>query len=805
MYYGQLVTFAATSENVTNPTYTYYVKKGSEAYGSAVTSYTFNDEGNYPCSYTVKVEVRENGAGDAKATAEASITCCKYSLMQNDHSNNDKGSEVAVCSTTNGSVFTATWNCPALGEYYFYVTKNTSSDAHTNCDYLNGNQTFEDGVAKTAYLYGDANGCYGHSYKLDAPRTGEYTFTLTLGDAISFQCDYPIALVPEVYLNILPEVAYKNAAITFADYVTSVNVTQPEYTFYIKQKEGGSYGDAVTSKTFNDEVDYPCTYTVKAEVREEGAGGTALDEIEQDITIYEPITLYFVNKSDWSNLHAYAYLSSNTDIKNHDWAGEPMTDTDVDSNHGYDVYSITLPAGRYNTVIFNVGSSSSQTENLSINAATPYYCDGAWFATLDAADPLNLASDFYLVGNIMGWDPTETYRFMKATEDATVASTTLTLNEYSNIDFKLKEGDAWRGAEDANVVLYHDYNTVQITENADGNNIGLTPYAAGDYIFTLDLASRELTVTYPDGDPMPIPTNIFLAGTMNSWAPDNADYKFTVDNDLATLAVTLDAEADYQFKLVYNGSWYGANYNFNYYWNTDVDMVHEGDASHLFTFKAGTYTFEYTISTGKLSVRFQATTATSIAVSSYEYATLYSATGFDVPNEVEAYIITGIDGIHLTKERIYRIPANTGVILHAPEGSYDFYEGDSRYMGVDVSSNMLKGTTADQDIENELVHYVLSYDTDDNVGLFWPYGTGSSQGVGPFENKAGKAYLEIPVQAQSQGVIARRGFPFFPVADMPTGIESQELKVESGKMILNGQLLIIRDGRIFNAQGQRVQ
>ena len=234
-------------------------------------------------------------------------------------------------------------------------------------------------------------------------------------------------------------------------------------------------------------------------------------------------------------------------------------------------------------------------------------------------------------------------------------------------------------------------------------------------------------------------------------------------------------------------------------------MVHEGDASHLFTFKAGTYTFEYTISTGKLSVRFQATTATSIAVSSYEYATLYSATAFDVPNEVEAYVISGIDGIHLTKERIYRIPANTGVILHAPEGSYDFYEGDSRYMGVDVSSNMLKGTTADQDIENELVHYVLSYDTDDNVGLFWPYGTGSSQGVGPFENKAGKAYLEIPVQAQSQGVIARRGFPFFPVADMPTGIESQELKVESGKMILNGQLLIIRDGRIFNAQGARVK
>jgi len=331
----------------------------------------------------------------------------------------------------------------------------------------------------------------------------------------------------------------------------------------------------------------------------------------------------------------------------------------------------------------------------------------------------------------------------------------------------------------------------------------MTPYAAGDYTFTLNLSTRELTVTYPDGDAMPIPTNIYLAcDVLNSWAAADPAYKFTVSGDIATLDVTLDALTNYAFKLVYNDAWLGANYNFKYYWCTDVPMIVDETQANLYSFKEGTYTFTYNLTSGELSIAYPATAATNVVISEYEYATLYSATAFDVPEAVEAYVISSVEGIKLTMERIYRIPANTGVLLHAPQGTYPFYEGDGRWME-EPASNLLKGTTTDQVIDNDKVHFVLSYDTENQVGFYWPYGTGATQGVGAFENKAGKAYLELGGQAAS--VVARRGFPFRPVQDAATGLDEIESQNDAQKVILNGQLFIIREGRIYNAQGARVQ
>ena len=1331
VYLGQQVTFAQ-------------IKIGEGEYAAAANPYTFNAAG----SYTVKVEVRSNGAGEVLASAEQAITCLKYSLMQNNHESNNKGSEVAVCSSTNGTTFTATWDCPSAGTYYFYVTTNTASNAHAACDYLNGGQTFTDGTPVDVYRYNDATNCYNASITLTAPRAGQYTFTLTLNpsEPHSFKCDYPEALDAEVNLDALPEIAYLNNSFTLADYVGSVNVVQPEYTFYVK-KGDASYGSSVTSYTFAETG----TYTVKAEVREQNAGGAALDDVEKVVTIYEPLTLYFVNKNDaWAVVKAYAFGAG--EVKNATWPGETMT-AGGESNHGHDVYSITIPAGRYNTIIFNNGNSGdgNQTGNLSFNAATPYYFDGQWYATLEAADPLivefsgladsylvgenvtleatsnltnpsytyevkigsgefaaaanpysfavagtytfkvtasgeeanyavttkevtvydpltlyfvnkegwatpyiyifttdyykawpgeamtlteaktekneyavysytfpanlyskvifsnngasqtsdldivpstpyryngewfatlaecdpnqsvdftnvaatilqgtnielaatstnitnpaytyyvkadggaygdavtaytfdalgkfvvkveatgdntesaivreknvevyatrtyhngevikvdfsdvsgdlkgvnfpygdqstNLAHDangagtvktitfttdvtwstlqdfiktekdgwnaqkftlpngyqnivkvaadgasyywtlepavnitnlndayivgeqvsitattnltnpsysyqlkidegefatlednpytfaatgeytfkvtvtgvegeiaatktvnvynpltlyfvnkegwsnihayafganevknanwpgetmdatgesttrhsydvysitipagryttaifnngnggsgnqtenmtidpdkpyyydgewyatlaecdqpvtkIYLVGSIMGWDAPNAYRFMKENEDSKEASVTVNITEYSDISFKLVDNGNWRGCNPQKTITKDD-NSVTILADASGENVLMTPYAAGNYIFTIDLdpesaTYRQITVTYPEGEAMPIPQNIFLAcDVLNEWAPADPNYKFSVSGDVATLEVTLAENTDYAFKLVHNGSWYGADYNFNYYWNTDVQMVYEATQANLNAFKAGTYTFEYTIPTNKLTIHCKETDATNIEISQYEYATLYSAKGFDVPDEVEAYIITGLDGIHLTTQRIYRIPANTGVLLHAPQGSYDFYEGDSRYMGVDVSANMMKGTVADQEINNELVHYILSLNSENVVGLYWPYGTGAAQGVGSFENKAGKAYLEIPAASQPQSVVARRGFPLSPGAGMPTGIEmtNDQLQI-TNKRIVNGQLYIILDGATYNAQGARVQ
>lgn len=619
----------------------------------------------------------------------------------------------------------------------------------------------------------------------NADIAGNYTFTWTYATN-TLTVTYPDLPAQMVEFDGLSTDIFKGTAVNFA--ATSTGITNPVYTYYVKPA-GGEYGSAVSSYTF----DAAGTYTIKVSAE----GDNTIDPVvaEQNVTVYNPLTLYFVNKEDWANVNLYLFDPAEKAT----WPGDPMTLTaETTDRNGYSVYSFVIPAGVYAQAIFNNGSA--QTSDLTIDNSKPYYYDGEWYATLAECDQPVLTTNFYLAGSFNDWNTTSD-RFMKVNESDTEASVTISITEYSNITFKVMEGAAYCGSSDA---ITKDASTATIAAAGAGNDIAMTPYAAGDYIFTLNLNTRVLTVTYPDGDAMPIPTNIFLAGEMNSWAPANNDYKFAVSGDIATLEVDLPAEQDYEFKLVYNSTWLRADYDFKYYWCSDVAFsAGDGDGAKIYTFKAGTYTFSYKISTGELSIAYPTTDATPVTIGALEYATFFSNKAFDVPADVEAYIITGNEGIKLTIEPIYRIPANTGVMLHAPAGTYNFYEGDGRWMDA-VTNNKLKGSVAAEVIDNGEVHYVLSYNNDNQVGFYWPNGTSASQGKGAFTNGAGKAYLELS-DAPAAAVVARRGFPLVVGAGTPTGIEDIESNAEQTKFIYNGQLLIQHNGLIFNAQGARVR
>lgn len=518
----------------------------------------------------------------------------------------------------------------------------------------------------------------------------------------------------------------------------------------------------------------------------------------------EMVSVYFVNTFGWSEVHMHTW---NPKLEGNGTYGVLMTNTGT-SVGGYDVYEYSLDASQLGPCLFDDGAWGKyehQTDNTTmVENAGMYYVKGSWYESLEACEEVILGTNFYLVGSMVGWSSTD-YRFMKETEEATEASVSVTINAYSNITFKLKDNGAWRGCDPVKTITKDD-NTVTILSDKEGKNVEMTPYAAGDYIFTLNLENRLLTVTYPDGEQMEIPTNIYLScDVLNNWATANENYKFDVDeeNDEATFSVTLDEQTDYAFKLVYNDAWFGANYNFNYYWNTDVLFTSGGATANLYAFKEGTYTFRYNLISSKLTIEFPHTSATSISVGSYEYATLFSTTAYEVPDEVEAYIITDCEGIKLTMERVWRIPAETGVLLHAAQGSYDFYEGDGRYMGVDVSANLMKGSVTDEEINNEAVHYVLSYDEDYRVGLFWPYGTGATNGVGAFTNGAGKAYLEL--NPQTNAGAPRRGFLFTAQEDTYTALDEVIPSSGNAKRLVNGQLFILHQGKIYNAQGARLR
>ncbi|MGN1467226.1 MAG: starch-binding protein [Ruminococcus sp.] len=83
--------------------------------------------------------------------------------------------------------------------------------------------------------------------------------------------------------------------------------------------------------------------------------------VVKDSTVTTKRTVYFDNtNSNWSKVYAYAWQDSNSSNKNSAWPGVEMTK--VSGN----IYSITLDDDNWDKIIFNPGSSSGQTGNLTI-------------------------------------------------------------------------------------------------------------------------------------------------------------------------------------------------------------------------------------------------------------------------------------------------------------------------------------------------------------------------------------------------------------------------------------------------------
>lgn len=903
---GQEVTFAATSQYVSNPTYTFYVKKGEGEYGSAVSSYTFNEGG----TYTVKVEVRENGAGDALAYAEQNIGCTSsYTVYFRNTVNwenvwihlytddktfggNGVGDEKAVKPHAKMTLVENTT------DYYEYTYQ--AAAPYTKVCFTLEEQNNYGSFWQTQCSWSDAGYDAANGLVLWTPDNNTTSSTNS--------CTYYNTGTWTAFAPGQPNVSFVNLNATIAKgshvvfEAEALNVTNPTYRFYVKQGEG-EYGAAVESYDFNEEG----AYTVKVEVRSNDAG-EALAYAEQNVTCAIMYTVYFKNTPGWENVYVHFYADNQTFGNNGVGGQDALLQAEMEQVGTSDIYTYSYTSGVSYTKVcftkneqFNYGqfhNNECSWSESGLNYATneilwipngiishnvnscPYY-DGKWFVypyaeaavafislpaevengqainlanyvvSLNVADPAYtfyakqgsedyaeiasnytfpasgnytikvevrengaagdalayaeaeitvplIATEFYLAGTFNNWS-TSANCFRKATADAEEATTKITVNEYSNITFKVVESSNWIGAADLTVDKDNNNFTLG-TESL--NNIHLTPFAAGDYIFTLNLNTRLLTVTYPDGEQMPVPVNLYAAGQFNNWDQNNNDYKFTAVGDVATLTLqNLEANHDYEFKLIDNGAWLGANYTIKYHYNWEVPFAESiSENAVLKTFKAGDYILNYTLSTGKLTVTYPTdgleTKQVEILAQADGYATFYSNKGWDYPSEVEAYYVSGVDdngGLTMVPLLGY-IPAWVPVILHATPDTYTFYECDDETW---IDGNMLKGTIDDQVIDNEHVHYILTLSN--NVpGLFWPYGT--TYGVGAFENKGGKAYLEVPVTTSMPSqVAARRGFPF--VSKIPTDIENVEMTTENGKMIRNGQLLIIRDGKIYNAQG----
>jgi len=218
--------------------------------------------------------------------------------------------------------------------------------------------------------------------------------------------------------------------------------------------------------------------------------------------------------------------------------------------------------------------------------------------------------------------------------------------------------------------------------------------------------------------------------------------------------------------------------------------------------QAGAYVFNLVNNNPQISVTYPAVTK-QIEVTTYQYATYYNANfAYKMPEGLEGIIVKGASDHALTLETTYAegsvVPAGEALVLHATSTltentTFTLVAGTTE--AEPQSSNMLKGvSTDDETTTGGSVYYRLSVGEDDKVGFYW----GAAEGKA-FKPGANKAYLALG----STNSGAPRRF-LFETTDTATAVEDVEA-AEVVKFIENGQILIKKNGVIYNAMGQIVR
>lgn len=189
-----------------------------------------------------------------------------------------------------------------------------------------------------------------------------------------------------------------------------------------------------------------------------------------------------------------------------------------------------------------------------------------------------------------------------------------------------------------------------------------------------------------------------------------------------------------------------------------------------------------------------------VTIGSTGYATLfYSDKALAIPEGVTASIVTAVDNKEIVFEDLDEfIPAGTGVVLNAEQGTYDFVVN---YINLAApEGNLLNGSDEAAMTEGGDIFYKLTV-KDGNVGFYW----GADEGAA-FENGAHKAYLAIPAEASNAKffIIGKDGSVVSDDAGLVDGINEVQAESAQEYYNLNGvRVNTLRKG-IYIVGGKKV-
>ena len=170
-----------------------------------------------------------------------------------------------------------------------------------------------------------------------------------------------------------------------------------------------------------------------------------------------------------------------------------------------------------------------------------------------------------------------------------------------------------------------------------------------------------------------------------------------------------------------------------------------------------------------------------VTISSVGYGTLYyGKKNLEVPEGVTAATYYVVEG-KLTQSSTYNvIPAGSGVVLNASQGTYKFYE--SMTADEKDSNNKLRGSDEIAETTGGEYYYALTLNASSDpksVGFYWMVADGKA-----FENGAHKAYLALDGQFAVPAAGVKSFFTLLDDDD-PTGIENVNLNENLNENIYN--------------------
>lgn len=616
-----------------------------------------------------------------------------------------------------------------------------------------------------------------------ADATGDYTFTWTYATN-TLSVEYPEAL--SVALTGLNANQFVGDGVTVT---ATSNLTNASYAYQLKIDDGEYAALSANPYTFAAAG----TYTFK--VTATGDEGTV--DATKAVTVYVPMTLYFVNKEGWDNIHAYAY--GDGDIKNANWPGEAMTSTAyTTAGHSYGVYSVRIAKDRYTTIIFNNGNSGegNQTANLTIDDAKPYFYNGTWYATLAECDPVLETYHLY-VRDLTGWDTFDVYawgdsEFLGGWPGKTAANSTTTID---GVTYKVYDFEAIEDATIEMNLIFH-------------NNVGQD--LPGDYRQNFNLTTaRNCTISVSG-----IAAWEGLSGVKRFRACEPLEhvygYQYDAEGPTGTEwpgdELIADGEGWYSYivtkgrtVIFNNGTGEGAMQTGDFAY-TDADpvadecAVWQGDTNvsdkiYMFTIDdcdaACTVTYERDVTNGNYGTICLPYNAVSVTG-----ATLYNIAGKSGDGYGEGIYIDQEDELLMGVPYIFLASADKIVVR--------YWEGQSFTPSADhlYSHNGLVGFINDGEyytVTANAHNYILY-----NNGLYF---VNSEAKIA--SNRAFIDWSDVPGDAPAP-VTSRR---CIQVYQTPTGwtIVPEEGHDACRKVLRDGSLLIERNGNTYNAVGQMVK